>query len=116
MAELVHVYRLSDCIERIYRSTGPVLVVPCNHDCHPGNDLCVHQCFLQPLADLPLPIIAIHERDLPQILILHPGASWNHALLFYGGRVARHWKQIPSRTEVDAALAELDRGPRPCKL
>jgi len=111
MAEPFHVYRLSDCIERIYHSTEPILVFPCNEECQPGTDRCTHQCQFRPLVDLPVPIIAIHERDLPQILVLHRGAAWGHALLFYRGRVVQHWAQLPTRPELDAALAKLEGPP-----
>jgi hypothetical protein len=95
-------------MDRICHAAEPVLVVPCNEHCQPGTDVCAHQCQFSPLLDLPLPIIAVHERDLPQVLILHRGATWGDALLFHRGRAVRHWKRIPTRPEVDAALANLN--------
>ena len=107
MARPYHVYRLSDCMERIGHGTGPILIVPCNQECRPGADQCAHKCQFDALEDLPLPIITIHYRDLPNILMLHPGLRWGHSLLLCNGQVIRHWPSIPSRADLDAALAEI---------
>ncbi len=108
MARPFHVYRLSDCMQQIGHCVGPMLIVPCNQDCRPGADPCAHQCLFDAFADLQLPIMTIHYRDLPDILRLHPGMRWGHALLMLNGRTAHHWPRIPSREELDAALAKLE--------
>ncbi len=107
MARPYHVYRLSDCMERIGRCVGPILIAPCNQDCRPGASPCVHRHLFEALEDLPVPIISIHYRDLPDILMLHPGLRWGHSLLMYNGKAVRHWPSIPSRADLDAALAEI---------
>ncbi|GEM_PF-4942391 len=107
MANPYHVYRLSDCMERIGRRKEPILIQCCNQDCRPGTDVCAHHSSFEPLVDLPLSIILIHHRDLPNILMLHPGLRWGDAVLMLDGRVVRHWQCMPSRTELDTILAEL---------
>lgn len=108
MAQPVHVYRLSDCVEQIYSSSGPVLLFACNDDCRSeGRRDCIHKTGLAHLADLPLAIVAVARRDLQQIPLRHHEASWGQATLLRDGRVLQHWPRIPTPAEVGVALAAL---------
>lgn len=109
MAMPMHVYRMSDLMEQIHRSIEPFLIFACRGRCRrdDGRRHCAHRDHFAPMADLPVPVVAIDHEDLQQIPLRGYEASWGHALLVYQGHVVHQWPQIPSRVQLEAALDTL---------
>ncbi len=106
MRDVVHLYRLTDCMSILRNSGDPVLLVLCNDPCQLHSGQCGRRGALADLNRDGLLIAVVHQNELPDILNVYKGLAWGHAVLLRNVRMVEHWTQLPTPEQLAEAMSK----------